>query len=112
MKQIQRQGDVLLIPTAKPTSKTTAIPLEAGDLVVLTHSKVTDHTHAIEVESHGSKPTVDFVLNALTLERYIHARKPVTVRHEEHGALELPAGWYEVRIQREYERGAVRNVAD
>ena len=109
MKQIQRQGDVLIIPTAKPTSKTTAIPLEAGR-VVLAHGEVTGHVHAIEVESHGGKPTVDFVLN--TLERYIHARRPVTVRHEEHGALELPAGWYEVRIQREYERGAVRNVAD
>ena len=104
-KQIQRQGDVLLIPINKPTAKTEDIPLEGGR-IILAHGEVTGHAHAVDGAG------VDFVLNALTLERYIHARQPTTVRHEEHGALELPAGWYEVRIQREYERGAMRNVAD
>lgn len=101
---IQRQGDVLIIRTTKPKTKTEAIPLDAGR-VVLAHGEATGHAHVVEGD-------VDFVLNALTLERYIHARRPVTVRHEEHSALQLPAGWYEVRIQREYERGTVRNVAD
>lgn len=104
-RSIQRQGDVLLIPAERPKAKTSPIPCEA-ERIVLAHGEVTGHAHVIE------SGDVDFVLNVLTLERYIHARKPVVVQHEEHTALQLPAGWYEVRIQREYERGAARNVAD
>lgn len=104
-RQMQRQGDVLHIPTTEPTGTMQPIPLEDGR-VVLARGEATGHAHVIE--GRGA----DFVLNALTLERYVHVREPATVRHEEHGALQLPSGWYEVRIQREYERGAVRNVAD
>ena len=103
MRQIQRQGDVLLVPTTKPTAKLTPIPLESGR-AVLAIGEVTGHSHTVEA--------VQFVVNEATLQRYFRTDKPTTVRHEEHGALELPSGWYEVRIQREYERGTVRNVAD
>lgn len=34
------------------------------------------------------------------------------VRHEEHAPIALPAGLYEITIQREYHPEAIRNVAD
>lgn len=105
---IQRQGDVLVIRVARPSAKLEPIPTEDGK-VVLAHGEVTGHAHV--VESLGSA-SVNFVLNTATQKRYFHSAQPMHLKHEEHGALRLPAGWYEVRIQREYERGAVRNVAD
>ncbi len=36
----------------------------------------------------------------------------VSIVHEEHKAIELPPGNYEVRRQREYTPEAIRNVAD
>jgi hypothetical protein len=34
---------------------------------------------------------------------YLHARSRVTITHPEHAHISLPAGWYEVRFQVDYE---------
>lgn len=40
------------------------------------------------------------------------AEAAATITHEEHDTIQLPAGTYKVRIQKEYAPGAVRNVSD
>ena len=47
-----------------------------------------------------------------TLNRYLDVRSPVFIEHEEHAKIELPSGFFEVRIQREYKPEGIRKVAD
>jgi hypothetical protein len=103
MTTIYRQGDVLIKAIESIPEKTTAVPRENGT-IVLAHGEVTGHSHAIASRfAH---------LAADGARRFLRADREVTLRHEEHGPVQLPAGSYEIVIQREYEPGAVRNVAD
>jgi hypothetical protein len=65
-----------------------------GGRVVLAHGEATGHAHAIRdagatLSAHGD-------------ERYLDATEPVTIHHEEHAPIALPAGPYRIVIQREY----------
>ena len=103
--KLYRQGDVLVraIGAASFPAKTTEVPREGGN-VVLAHGEVTGHSHAI------ASPCAH--LFAAGAQRFLRAEKPVVLRHEEHSEVHLPAGHYEVVIQREYVPGAIRNVED
>lgn len=107
-RQPYRQGDVLILPVQPQAAEgaTKEIPREEGR-VVLAHGEVTGHSHAISADN------ARFVLNELTQKRFLEvSQAPVALRHEEHAEIQLPAGTYEIRIQREYEPGGFRQVAD
>lgn len=99
-----RQGDVLI------TRVNDAIPSDAKrkprdkGRVVLAYGEVTGHAHALDAP--GAEL---FVVNDLTL---LSLQDKAELRHEEHGSVHLPAGNYQVVIQREYTPQGLRNVAD
>jgi hypothetical protein len=98
-----RQGDVLL-------TKVKAIPVSAkaqdrdGQRIVLAYGEVTGHAHAI------LEPNALLFADGDLM--YLHADGRVTLRHEEHTHLDVPAGDYIVTRQREYSPEAIRSVAD
>lgn len=104
-----RQGDVLLIEVDAAPAAATPIPLDAGR-VVLAYGEVTGHAHAIR---SGSATLVADE----TGRRFLRAATDLSLTHEEHAAIDLPSGDYEVVIQREYVPAPVggrawRRVAD
>lgn len=99
-----RQGDVLVRAVESIPKDTTDIPRENGK-IVLAHGEVTGHSHAIASES------ARFVVNEQAL-RFLDLDKRSALRHEEHREIRLPAGQYEVTIQREFDGEYTRNVAD
>lgn len=98
-----RQGDVLIrrvasAPAGKPVAR------EAGR-IVLAHGEATGHAHAI------ADPEADLIITD-EKRRYLIARSPVTLGHEEHSPIELDEGTYEIIRQMEYQPEEVRYVAD
>ena len=99
-----RQGDVLIRRVHSIPKDAKQVPRENGR-VVLAHGEVTGHAHAIAEpaaalwETKGGK-------------HYLRIDGPATVRHEEHTAIALKPGTYEVVRQREYLPESIRNVAD
>jgi hypothetical protein len=91
-----RQGDVLLIRRqGPPAAKGRKVPREDGR-IVLAHGEVTGHAHAIEAD-HAE------LYEASDGTRWLEVSgEPATLTHEEHGAVTLDPGIYEVRRQREY----------
>ena len=107
MRQLIRQGDVLLIPVDAVPAGTKPVAREQGRLI-LAHGEVTGHAHAI-VEKDAELVTAD---QAAELYLLVHGSDPVQLRHEEHETLEIPPGGYRVRRQREYAPEENRRVAD
>lgn len=99
-----RQGDVLVTAVRKPRGELKLVEPEDGKLV-LAHGEATGHSHAI-----------DAVFGNLHLDLdgrcYLHMEAAGQLVHEEHGAIGLSPGWFEVTRQREYSPEAIRNVAD
>jgi len=96
-KRQYRQGDVLLTkidPPAKPGEPIGSID---GKLV-LASGELTGHSHTV--------PAIDgktqFFEGPRNL-RYLRLAAVGQLQHQEHGAIDLEAGWYEVRVQREYD---------
>ena len=110
MKQY-RQGDVLIVKTdSKPSARHKRVARDERDRVVLAHGELTGHAHAIsEKGATLYQRTVRGEVN-----RMLRLSRSVKLEHEEHDTIELPAGTYEVRQQREFEPGSRRhrNVAD
>jgi hypothetical protein len=101
-----RQGDVLIEPLPAGTripDGASAVPRDQGR-VVLAYGERTGHAHAIHDE--------EALLLAFGDERFLKLGASVMLRHEEHDAIPLPAGDYEVIQQREYSPEAIRNVRD
>jgi hypothetical protein len=104
-----RQGDVLLrrvdaIPSAASAEK------NDNGRVVLAYGEVTGHAHAIAASEAASFSMTDA---AGAVQRFLSvASGGATLRHEEHSAIALPPGVYEIVQQREYSPEAIRNVAD
>ena len=103
-----RQGDVFLVridralgDTAKP------VPREAGR-VVLARGEATGHAHSIDSPLAELFEEQDGRLYL----RVSAGAEPVRLVHEQHDAIALPPGVYEVRHQREYAPGAIRRVTD
>lgn len=98
-----RQGDVFLqrvkaLPNgAKPKDRD-------NGRVVLAYGEVTGHAHAIH------EP--EALLYDFGEEMYLEADGTVMLKHEEHAPITLDKGFYRVVRQREYQPGAIRNVAD
>lgn len=106
--QMFRQGDVLLrrvdaIPAGVRPEKTD------NGRVVLAYGEVTGHAHAIACTEAKSFSMTDA---AGAVRRFLDVASGATLKHEEHSALPLPSGVYEIVQQREYFPDAIRNVAD
>lgn len=106
-RRIYRQGDVLMTQVVEVPKGAKELDRERGR-IVLAHGEVTGHSHAIA--------SLDARFLGVVAEgaqrRFLEARKPVSLLHEEHGEIVIARGTYEVTIQREYVPGAIRNVAD
>ena len=105
---IFRQGDVLI-------RQVSSIPAAAEDVtpkgrIVLAHGEVTGHAHAI-AEGHAREFSMAEAAGAVRRFLRVVGEK-AEVRHEEHAEIPLPAGFYEIIIQREYSPEAIRNVVD
>lgn len=103
---IYRQGDVLLIKIEALPNDVSGVDLDNGR-IVLAYGEVTGHAHAITV---GAVPQAR--LWSADAERFLQALSTVSLCHEEHAPIELPAGVYQVVIQREYSPEEIRKVAD
>lgn len=112
-----RQGDVLIerivsIPSA-------AEPQKPSPRIILAHGEATGHHHALETSdpAHWWRATeIAAAANQqpATLAGVLFVTLPTggVVTHQEHSAIQLPAGNYRIARQREYSPEAIRTVAD
>ena len=101
-----RQGDVLVVRIDDVPDDATAVPRDAGRLV-LAYGEATGHAHAVvsdEAELVTTEHADDLFLRVYGDE--------VELLHEEHDTVRLPRGDYRVVRQREYTPQRVRHVAD
>lgn len=99
-----QQGDVLIKSVDRIPNKEKQVNRTPRGFV-LAEGEVTGHAHTI-AEDVGLFE-VDGVL-------YMENKDPVTVTHEEHGPVEVPAGTWEIGIVQEYDHFAeeARKVRD
>jgi hypothetical protein len=100
---IYRQGDVLLRKSRKGKDLKPLAPVQGR--VILAYGEVTGHCHALDAALAELFEDKDGRL-------YLRAEAGATLTHEEHAAIALPPGWYEVVRQREYHPEAIRRVSD
>ncbi len=108
MKQIYRQGDVLIVRTRATAKHGQLVERDLGR-IVLAYGEVTGHAHAI------ADPGAElYERDAALGERFLRvlSEAGVDLVHEEHATITLPKGDYVVRRQREYSPEAIRTVAD
>lgn len=103
-----RQGDVLLLPIRQVPDGTTAVAAENGRLI-LVRGEATGHHHSIAMADRVAMFREDGSGGGLFL---AVTSAPVALEHQEHVALTVAPGAYEVRIQRTYQAGMARRVAD
>lgn len=113
IRGIVRQGDVLLVPVEEiPGAGGRAV--EEGSHFVLAEGEATGHAHVVLGAGRLFRPGLD----RGSAGTYLLVEEPATLVHDEHDAIGLAAGAYEVRRQREYmppvprRREAFRWVAD
>jgi hypothetical protein len=101
-----RQGDVLLegIGGNVKAQPHKTVPRDGGR-IILAYGEVTGHAHAI-CEQAAEQIALE------SGERFVCSEIGIRLVHEEHGAINLPAGNYRVVRQREYTPEEIRNVAD
>lgn len=102
-----RQGDVGIAPAKSLPANLEAVPRTNGR-VVLSQGSATGHAHAIS--SERAQLFRDPKAGATFLQ--ITGDEPVSLDHEEHAAIPLDPGVYEVIQQREYTPQEIRSVAD
>lgn len=104
MKNIYRQGDVLLVPAQ-------AIPVQAKPQTHLTlaYGEVTGHSHRFAA---GSAATFFRPDDAGPGGGWLEVRETALLEHEEHTALAIPPGLYRVAVQVEETPEAIRRVED
>jgi hypothetical protein len=108
---VYRQGDVLIVPIAEAEVPPAVSALEPErrdprERMILALGESTGHAHA--VVGPGALYPAASPLEPM----YLHLPAGGRVVHEEHAAFALPAGWFRVVRQREYEPGSARMVAD
>lgn len=108
-----RQGDVLVLQTDTPHMADWQEVPRKGGRVVLQDGKATGNAHVIAAQGatfyHQRDPETR---DGLVPDRLLVLAEPATLSHEEHAPIDLPAGAFLVRIQREYSAGELRNVED
>ena len=103
-----RQGDVLIVPVGESELPAGLVPAPRDrGRMVLARGEATGHAHV----ATGEGLTLLCLPDDLET-MFLHVRGYGRVSHEEHAVVPLPAGYYRVVRQREYEPGAIRYVAD
>jgi hypothetical protein len=103
MRKVYRQGDVLVVEISEPISVEAKV-IEK-DTLTLALGEATGHSH--QIMSEGA------VMYAVGENlRLMKLKKPAKLVHQEHTAIELPAGNYQIIRQREYTPRRIVNVAD
>jgi hypothetical protein len=107
VRQLFRQGDVLIARVEEVPEDLEKVPCDRGRLV-LAYGEVTGHAHVVAGEAELFTPA-----DVEDLERrFLRVEQEATVVHEEHDTIVLPPGDYEVLRQREYAPEEIRTVAD
>lgn len=97
-----RQGDVLF----KRIATVPAGERKKRENGVIAYGEVTGHSHALAALDQGEVLEIGEGL-------YVHVgEEGVRIEHQEHGPIDLPAGDYEITIQREYSPEEIRSVVD
>ena len=115
MSELYAQGDVILekVADAKPKAP---VKTDPDGSVVLARGEVTGHRHRFAPDSGVVMFRDDALARDIPAELYVgHIRvrgDGAELRHEEHSTINLPAGTYRVRRQREWTAEAARVVAD
>jgi hypothetical protein len=100
--ELYRQGDVL-IRRINSLPKKKAIKRASGHIL---EGEATGHIHRTEDQTKADVLEIDDGL-------YLRVgAEGVRIIHEEHDAITLPPGNFEIVRQREYSPEAIRNVAD
>ena len=100
-----RQGDIMITPyVGEIPEDAKEIPRDGGR-AILAYGEVTGHAHAI-----SSPDATLYQLGADSM--LLVAQKEVTLNHETHGPIKLPAGMHQVTRQVEWDFGVSRQVAD
>jgi len=106
---LARQGDVLF-------KRITALPegmRKKRANGVVAYGEVTGHAHALAIEDRVAAEVLEIGTGLFVHVSDAGVRlEGVTFLHQEHGPIMLPAGDYEVTIQREYSPAEIRNVVD
>jgi hypothetical protein len=98
------QGDVLLLQVDQ-APKGTPEKAENGRLI-LARGEQTGHHHSV-AEVHAS-----LIRDIEERELYLTIHEATPLEHQEHAAIELPAGTYRIITQSEYTPEAIQRVAD
>lgn len=100
-----RQGDVLIERVQSLPDGGESVRPESGR-IILAHGEATGHHHSV--------PSVDVKEAVITDngEMFLSFCRDSVLSHQEHGAIDIPAGIYRARRQQEYTPEAYRNVAD
>lgn len=107
MREMMRQGDVLLVPADSIPAD--AVPEQPeGGRTILMHGEATGHAHAV-LEREG---TIRSRGTGMTIERWLESHQAAPLVHEEHAPITVPAGVTRIVRQREYSPEELRNVAD
>lgn len=104
MTTYYRQGDVCLVPVTSIPKNAKPVKRDNGR-VILAYGEGTGHAHAIVEESA-------VMLSVAEGATFVRLAKKAQLLHEEHATIDLPAGDYEVRRQREYSPAGIVRVAD
>jgi len=91
-----RQGDVLLVEIDQPSRTGKLVNPEEGR-IILARGELSGHAHAIQQCDGKAK-----FFEGAGDRKYLLITEIGRLEHEEHGAIVLEPGWYEVRKQREY----------
>lgn len=124
---VYRQGDVAFVPVQGLPANAKQVKRTAPRLV-LALGEVTGHAHAVEAgaavmyadpqllpEPLSAADQAELLVEQLfemTKGRYIESDVEFTVIHEEHGAITMAPGTYEVRIATEYTPQGIVRVFD
>lgn len=107
MTKAIRQGDVFIVPCKAIPDGATQISPQNNRLIVA-YGEATGHHHSFP---HMRGATL-FRDDSSGGRLYVAATEPVALEHQEHHALTINPGKYEVRIQRTMRAGMVRRVED
>jgi len=104
-----RQGDVLIVPVE--TIPENAQPMASKDgRFVLAEGESTGHAHSIALSDRIAMFREDGSGGGLFLT--VSGDAPAVLEHQEHTALPIAPGKHRVVIQRTFQAGMVRRVAD
>lgn len=113
MSKVYAQGDILIEEVAPTQINGTVIPNDPDGATVLGRGEVTGHRHAFYngVALFRDDALARDIPGGLYIGHF-KLDAPADLKHEEHATINLPAGTYRARRQREMDPLEARIVAD